>query len=215
MIKNIAVIFDMDGVLVDNSVYHQRAFKEYFDRIGGREFTPDMFGRSNEDILKLMFPGISGEKIEEYTEGKEAYYRKIFKPHMQPLKGLLDLLKTFKANNIKMAVGSSAPTVNVDFVLDGLDIRHYFDQVVDSSGVAKAKPAPDIYLKAAKLLGVEPVNCVVFEDAIAGIEAARQAGMKVVSVATTLSFDDLACTDDQIHDFSLVDIDFIYKLFVN
>lgn len=211
--SKIAVIFDMDGVLVDNSVYHQRAFKEYFAEFGGKEFTLDMFGRSNEEIIRLMFPDISDEKVKEYSEGKEAHYREIYKPYMKPLDGLVDFLKALKAAGIKTAVGSSAPTVNVDFVLDGLNIRQYFDEVVDSSGVAKAKPAPDIYLKAAKLLGVEPANCVVFEDATAGIEAARRAGMKVVGVATTLQYNELTYTDGRIYNFTEVDVKYIEKLF--
>jgi beta-phosphoglucomutase family hydrolase len=211
---SIAVIFDMDGVLVDNAVYHQRAFKEYFASMGGRDFTLDMFGKSNEDIMKLMFPGILDEKIKEYSEGKEAYYREIYKPNMKLLAGLIDFLKELKASGIKTAVGSSAPTVNVDFVVDTLDIRRYFDEFVDSSGVARAKPAPDIYLKAAKLLEVEPSKCLVFEDAIAGIEAARNAGMKVIGVATTLTYDKLDNTNGRIHDFTEINVDYIKNLFI-
>lgn len=210
--SDIAVIFDMDGVLVDNSNHHQQAFKEYFMQFGGKEFSRDMFGKSNEDILSAMFPDITAEKIKEYADGKEAYYRKIYQPHMKPLNGLIELLKTLKLNGIKTAVGSSAPTANVDFVLDGLNIRQYFDKVVDSSGVNKAKPAPDIYLKAAKLLNISPANCVVFEDAIAGIQAARNAGMKVVGVATTLNLDELNNVDAKVQDFTKVDISFIKNM---
>ena len=132
---------------------------------------------------------------------------------MKPLAGLINLLKELKTNGVKTAVGSSAPTVNVDFVLDGLDIRQYFDQVVDSSGVAKAKPAPDIYLKAANLLEVNPANCVVFEDAAAGIDAAQKAGMKVVGVATTLDYENLSHTDAKVYDFAAVNLGFITGLF--
>ena len=132
---------------------------------------------------------------------------------MKPLDGLIDLLKLLKSNNIKTAIGSSAPSSNVDFVIDGLNIRQYFDQIVDSEGVEKAKPAPDIYIKAAKLLKIDPSNCVVFEDAIAGIEAARSAEMKVVGVATTLNYNELTYTDSRIHDFTAVNVDFICRLF--
>jgi HAD superfamily hydrolase (TIGR01509 family) len=119
---------------------------------------------------------------------------------------LVELLKELKKNNIPIAVGSSAPVENIDFVLDKLEIRNYFDIVVVAAMVQKAKPAPDIYLKSAELLNTKPENCLVFEDALAGINAALSAGMKVVGVATSLPKEKLTETDKIINNFTEITV---------
>ncbi|MDR2116698.1 MAG: HAD family phosphatase [Planctomycetaceae bacterium] len=201
----LAVIFDMDGVLVDNSRFHARAFAEYFSQ-HGITFTPDMFGRSNEDLMALFFPNENEKRHQELADGKEMYYRQIYEPHIKPVTGLIDLLEELKKNNIPIAVGTSAPIENIDFVLDKLQIRHYFDVVVVAAMVQKAKPAPDIYLKSAELLKMKPGDCLVFEDALAGIKAARAAGMKVVGVATSLPKEKLTETNKIINDFTEITV---------
>ncbi|MDR0337621.1 MAG: HAD family phosphatase [Planctomycetaceae bacterium] len=201
----IAVIFDMDGVLVDNAHFHKRAFVEYFSEYG-TTLTPEMYGRSNEDLMVELFPNESEERHREFANGKEAYYRQIYEPHIKPVAGLVSFLQELKSNNIPVAVGSSAPVENIDFVLDKLKIRNYFDVVVVAAMVRRAKPAPDIYLKSAELLKMEPKNCLVFEDALAGIEAARSAGMKVVGVATSLPKEKLTETNKIINDFTEITV---------
>lgn len=201
----IAVIFDMDGVLVDNAYFHKRAFVEYFSEYG-TTLTPEMYGRSNEDLMVELFPNESEERHREFANGKEAYYRQIYEPHIKPVAGLVSFLQELKSNNIPVAVGSSAPVENIDFVLDKLKIRNYFDVVVVAAMVRRAKPAPDIYLKSAELLKMEPKNCLVFEDALAGIEAARSAGMKVVGVATSLPKEKLTETNKIINDFTEITV---------
>ncbi|MDR1182550.1 MAG: HAD family phosphatase [Bacteroidales bacterium] len=207
----IAVIFDMDGVLIDNAHYHERAFAEYFSRYG-TTLAPEMFGRGNEELMAELFPNESKERHRELADGKEAYYRQIYEPHIKPLGGLIELLKDLKANRVLTAVGSSAPIENIDFVLDKLQIRSYFDAVVIAAMVQKAKPAPDIYLKSAELLNVAPENCIVFEDALAGIQAARAAGMKVVGVATSLPKERLTETDMIINDFTEITLDILKQI---
>jgi beta-phosphoglucomutase family hydrolase len=207
----IAVIFDMDGVLVDNAHFHKRAFAEYFSKFG-TTLAPEMFGRGNEELMTELFPNESKERRRELAAGKEAYYRQIYEPHIKPVTGLVELLKNLKENNILVAVGSSAPVENIDFVLDKLNIRDYFDVVVVAAMVQRAKPAPDIYLKSAELLNVKPENCLVFEDALAGIAASRAAGMKVVGVATSLSAERLSETDKIITDFTEITIDKIKQI---
>jgi beta-phosphoglucomutase family hydrolase len=206
-----AVIFDMDGVLVDNAHFHERAFAEYFSQCG-TTLAPEMFGRGNEELMAELFPNESKKRHQELAAGKEAYYRQIYEPHIKPVAGLHELLKKLKENNIPVAVGSSAPIENIDFVLDKLQIRNYFDVVVIAAMVQRAKPAPDIYLKSAELLHVNPENCLVFEDALAGITAARSAGMKVVGVATSLSKERLTETDLIINDFTEITIDEIKRI---
>jgi beta-phosphoglucomutase family hydrolase len=201
----IAVIFDMDGVLVDNAFFHERAFVEYFSQYGTR-FTPEMFGRGNEDLMAELFPNESKERRQEFAAGKEAYYRQIYEPHIKPVAGLLELLQELKKNNIPIAVGSSAPVENIDFVLEKLKIRNYFDVVVVAAMVQRAKPAPDIYLKSAELLNIKPENCLVFEDALAGINAALSAKMKVVGVATSLPKEKLMETNKIINNFTEITV---------
>jgi beta-phosphoglucomutase family hydrolase len=207
----IAVIFDMDGVLIDNAHFHERAFAEYFNQFGIK-LAPEMFGRGNDELMAELFPNESKERHREFAAGKEAYYRQIYEPHIKPVPGLADLLKELRKNNIRVAVGSSAPVENIDFVLEKLQIRHYFDVVVIAAMVQKAKPAPDIYLKSADLLNIEPGNCLVFEDALAGIAAARGAGMKVAGVATSLTKDRLTETDRIINDFTEITVDEIKQI---
>ncbi|MDR1593265.1 MAG: HAD family phosphatase [Prevotellaceae bacterium] len=207
----IAVIFDMDGVLVDNAHFHERAFSEYFSQFGTK-LTPEMFGRGNEELMAELFPNESKERRIELATGKEAYYRQIYEPHIKPVAGLVELLEELKKNGILIAAGSSAPVENIDFVLDKLQIRNYFDVVVIAAMVQKAKPAPDIYLKSAELLNVKPENCLVFEDALAGIAAARSAGMKVAGVATSLPKERLTETDMIINDFTKITIDKIKQI---
>jgi len=206
----IAVIFDMDGVLVDNAHFHERAFAEYF-RV---TLAPEMFGRGNEELMAELFPDESEERHRELAYGKEAYYRQIFEPHIKPVTGLIALLKDLKKNNILIAVGSSAPMENIDFVLDKLQIRGFFDVVVVAAMVERAKPAPDIYLKSAELLNVKPGNCLVFEDALAGIKAARSAGTKVVGVATSLPKERLTDADRIINDFTEITVSEIKQIII-
>jgi HAD superfamily hydrolase (TIGR01509 family) len=131
---------------------------------------------------------------------------------MTPLPGLLDLLKGLRKRGVRTAVATSAPKSNVDFLLDGLGFRDCFDLVIDAAGVRKGKPDPEIYLKSARELGCEPAACVVFEDALAGIEAGRRAGMKVVGVATTLPEVRLSQTDLVIKDFTGITVPQLFKL---
>jgi beta-phosphoglucomutase family hydrolase len=207
----IAVIFDMDGVLVDNAHFHERAFAEYFSQFGIK-LAPEMFGRGNEELMAELFPNESKEWHRELATGKEAYYRQIYEPHVKPVAGLVELLEELKKNDILIAVGSSAPVENIDFVLDKLQIRNYFDVVVVAAMVKKAKPAPDIYLKSAELLNVKPDKCLVFEDALAGIAAAQSAGMKVAAVATSLPKERLNETDLIINDFTEITVDEIKQI---
>ena len=202
----------MDGVLVDNAEFHRRAFAEYFSSFGIK-FETNMFGRGNTELLKELFPDeTSDEALEAYANGKEAYYRKIYAPHIRPLNGLTAFLDELQKLEVPVALGSSAPDDNIDFTIDSLEVRRYFSVIVGSRMVQRAKPAPDIYLKAAELLKVAPSECVVFEDAIVGIEAARAAGMKVVGVASSLPPDELQHTDLVIKDFTEINPDMIFEL---
>lgn len=191
-----AALFDMDGVLVDNIDFHVNAWLQ-FAQHHDRPLTKDQYlehinGHVSADAMAYVFqrPISPGELI-VLTEEKEAIYRELYRPHLQPAAGLLDFLGALKKQHVKLAVGTSAPMSNVHFTLDGLPLRPYFDAVVDASMVKHGKPDPEIYLLAAEHVGIPPAQCIVFEDAFAGIEAGLRAGMKVVAVATTHTREEL------------------------
>ena len=197
MIKG--VIFDMDGVLVDNRDAHYQAFEIFCDRYGAagwRDKLATVFGMGNRDIMSLLLPPavIAEHGFDALADEKETIYRQIYTP--VPVPGLEALLQRLVARGIKCAVGSSGCSANVAFVLEGCGIANYFDLSVTGDMVTQCKPDPEIYCTASQRLDLSPDVCLVFEDARAGIESARRAGIHtVVALATTLSPDALRETD--------------------
>jgi beta-phosphoglucomutase len=194
-----ACLFDMDGVLVDNTDFHVNAWLQFAQKhnrpLTKEQYVENINGRVSADAMAYTFqrPIPPGELI-VLTEEKEAIYRELYRPHLQPAPGLLEFLGALRDQGVKLAVGTSAPESNVRFTLDGLPLRPYFNAIVDSSMIHKGKPDPEIYLTAAERVGVEPAHCIVFEDAFAGIEAGLRAGMKVIAIATTHTHDELVDT---------------------
>lgn len=211
-----AVIFDMDGVIVDNMPFHREAWKRFFEKYNpGMEFSDFIqhLGKPNRDLLRMLFgERISDEEVRALGEEKEAVYREIYAPHIVPLPGFIEFLKALKRNSIKTAIATAAPRANLDFLFEKIEVRGYFDVLVDVSEVEKGKPDPAIYLKAAEKLGFPPESCLVFEDSLAGIKAARNAGMKVIAVATTNPPEKLRDTDVIIKDFTEITIEKISRL---
>lgn len=190
MIK--AALFDMDGTLVNNTPVHIRAFEIFCERYGVRDWQQKLgqaYGMGNDDIMRLIMPAevIREKGFAALAEEKESLYREIYAPEIQPLPGLIDLLEKLRAAGVRCAVGSSGYKPNVDFVLEKCGIEKYFDIRISGDMVSHCKPDPEIYLTAAAGLGVAPSDCVVYEDAQAGFEAARHAGAGyIVGLATTL-----------------------------
>lgn len=182
----------MDGTLVDNSDVHMRAFAIFCTRYGVADWRDKLgqaIGMGNDDIMRLILPEeILREKgLAALAEEKEAIYRELYAPEIKPVEGLVRLLGRLRERGVRCAVGSSGCMKNVDFVLEKCRIGRYFDAMVSGDDVTRCKPDPEIYLAAAAVLGVAPADCVVFEDAKAGIESARRAGTgRVVALATTL-----------------------------
>ena len=144
----IAVIFDMDGVIVDNGEFHYLAWKKFCDSyqisFSKEKFRKTFFGRVNEQVLPILFNcDLSKDEIQTLGDEKEKIYRDIYKPELRPVKGLVMFLEDLKKNDIPIAVATSASPENVDFVLNGLNIRHYFATIVDDSMVPKGKPDPE------------------------------------------------------------------------
>lgn len=190
-----AIIFDMDGVIIDNISYHIEALKIFLKQFG-KEVTDEEFqnhynGRTIQEVILGLKPEASPTEVMRLAEEKEKIYRDLYSVHLAPTPGLMDFLPKAKKAGIKMAVATSAITANADFTLDGLGIRKYFDAVIDSTMVIKGKPDPQIYLKAAEELNTLPENCVVMEDALAGIQSAKSAGMDVIGLYTSLKKEEL------------------------
>ena len=214
---DLAIIFDMDGVIVNNGNYHQKAWGVFCKKntidFSIKKFKSELFGKTNEKVLPELFGrDLSKQEIQKLSEEKEQIYRDIYQPHLKPVNGLIMFLKSLDQNNIPMGVATSAPKANVDCILDGLDIRKFIQIIVDDSMVRYGKPHPEIYLKAAKMLGAKPENCIVFEDSIAGTKSARDAGAKVIALTTTLPAEKHKYADKIISDFTEVSIQLIKNL---
>lgn len=198
-----AFIFDMDGTIVDNMAYHTRSWLEFFAR-RGKLYEADAFfretaGAQGREILRARLgPEVSDEEIRALALEKDALYREMYGPYRRAIEGLDQLVTGARNRGVKLAVATSAPPLNIVFTLDELDLRARFDTVVGAADVAHGKPHPDVFLKAAERLGVDPADCIVFEDAPMGVEAARRAGMRAVVITTTLPAEAFAEYDNVI-----------------
>jgi beta-phosphoglucomutase len=184
-----AVIFDMDGVIVNNHEFHFKAWMEFADKYGfelNEEIYKEQFnGKTNRDLFRMIFDDPTDEEIEEYSNEKEEMYRELYYDEMAVHTGLLDFLSALKRLRLPIALATSAPTENVDWILDNLQLRPVFDVVVDGSMVDNGKPDPEIYRTVCDKLEINPSDCLVFEDSRAGIESAKEAECMVVGMATS------------------------------
>jgi beta-phosphoglucomutase len=185
-----AVIFDMDGVLVDSYKAHYQSWRSAAQRIGlhldEKEFAAT-FGRTSREIIEYLWGQgrLSDAEIAAFDERKEADYREIIAVDFPHMPGAKELLVTLDKDGFKLAVGSSGPPENVEMVLNKLDARQLFGAAITGRDVTRGKPDPQVFLLAAERLGVPPARCVVVEDARPGILAAHAAGMKAVGVVST------------------------------
>jgi HAD superfamily hydrolase (TIGR01509 family) len=216
-----AAIFDMDGVLVDSNPFHLKKWADMlsFHHIPFNE--PDLpkliLGQRNDTALRYFFgPGLDKKECRRLEEELEETFRKAFRAHARPLPGLERLIIACRDAGIPMAVASSAMLKNVDFVVDALGFRDYFDYVVSGDDVAFPKPDPEIYLKAAHHLGQKPEDCVAFEDSFVGIESAKRAGLKCVAIGSSFSVEELqqqSQADLAVGGFGELDVEALRRLF--
>ncbi len=194
-----AFIFDMDGTLVDNMHVHTEAWgtllRENGVELDAHKFLVATAGKTNREILPTVFGEISEERITELAKRKETLYREAYLPIRKPVDGLIEFLTEAHGLGIKMAVATAASNPNTEFILDGLDLRRFFGAITTATDVTVGKPDPAMFLVSAEKLGVEPKNCIVFEDAIGGFEAAHRAGMASIGITTVNSAEDILNCD--------------------
>lgn len=185
-----AFLFDLNGTMIDDMQYHKQVWYDILTKDLGADLTWDqvashMYGKNVELLIRIFGPDhFTMEEMNRLSVEKEKKYQELYKPQLKGLPGLEIFLERAKQKNIKMGIGSAAILFNIDFAIDGLNIRHYFDSIVGAENVKDSKPDPETYLKGAIELGLNPTDCIVFEDAPKGVEAAQNAGMKAVVLTT-------------------------------
>ncbi|NDE09680.1 MAG: HAD family phosphatase [Chitinophagia bacterium] len=211
-----AFLFDLNGTMVDDMHYHIKAWHKILTDLGAnltfQQMKEECYGK-NDELLERIFPGrFSMEEKKTMSLEKESTYQNVYQKDLALIKGLDVFLNSAKSKEIDMAIGSAAIQMNIDFVIDGLNIRSFFKSIVSADDVVYSKPHPETYLKCSDQLKIDPQNCIVFEDAIKGVAAAQNAGMKTV-VLTTMhaqeefsEFNNILCfvkdyTDPQLNRF--------------
>jgi beta-phosphoglucomutase family hydrolase len=185
-----AVIFDMDGVIVDSARYHYLTWCTMLRR-RGREYPWEEFqtnfGRRTDMQVRRILGDISDVEIAAFVKEKDILFREIVGQEIVAFPGVIDLIRALKHGGNKIAVGSSSPKETVHLIVSKLGVKDEFDTIVCGSEVTEGKPSPQIFLLAAKKMGVEPADCVVIEDAEVGVTAAKKGGMRAVAVTNTVS----------------------------
>jgi beta-phosphoglucomutase len=188
MAQQKAFLFDLNGTMIDDMAFHIKAWHGILTGLGAdinmEQVKAECYGK-NDELLERIFPGrFSGAEKTQMSYTKESAYQQEFKPLLQLIAGLDIFLEKASQKNIPMGIGSAAIMYNIDFVLDGLGIRHYFKSIVSADTVEKSKPDPQTFIICADQLKTPYENCIVFEDAPKGVEAAANAGMQCVVLTT-------------------------------
>jgi beta-phosphoglucomutase family hydrolase len=216
-----AAIFDMDGTLVDNTPYHFKSWQALYKKHGKGELSRQTYYTSIsgvpvlETIRSVFGEGRSEAELHALLNEKEKFYREIYAPHIQPINGLENFLTELKNAGVKIAMGTSATQEDINFVFDHIPIKDDFSVIINSTMVTKPKPDPQVYLRAAEKLNIQPAKCIVFEDSLAGIRSGLGAGMKVVGITTAHSAEELraAHVDLVITDYSDLTVQKLAALF--
>jgi len=185
-----AFLFDLNGTMIDDMEYHVNAWYDILNNdlkagLSWPQVREQTYGKNSELLVRVFGEGkLDDARMNELSFEKEKRYQQTYLSSLQLIPGLESFMNRARANKIPMAIGSAAVRFNIDFVLDNLHIRDRFAAIVSADDVAISKPHPETFLEAARLLGVSSCDCVVFEDAPKGVEAAMNAGMKAVVLTT-------------------------------
>ncbi len=181
-----AVIWDLDGVIIDSANDHRLAWKrlalEEDVKMTDEDFWAT-FGKRNDDIFATLWGSLSAEQAKTLADRKEAYFRELVRESAAPLPGAMELMSGLHAGGFAQALASSTPIENIELISEVLGLKRYLSVLVSGETVPRGKPAPDTFLAAARALNVPPERSLVIEDAVAGVEAAHAAGMRCIAVA--------------------------------
>jgi beta-phosphoglucomutase len=195
-------LFDLNGTMINDMEFHAVAWhavltEDLGSTIAFEDVKKEMYGKNEELLARIFGEGhFEAAQLHQISMNKEIRYQTAFLPHLKLIDGLHEFLAKGKAANISMAIGSAAIPFNIDFVLDGLDIRPYFNAIVSANDVKISKPNAETFINAAMALGTEPADCLVFEDVPKGVEAAKNAGMKCIVLTTTHEVEEFAHFDN-------------------
>jgi beta-phosphoglucomutase len=201
------VVWDLDGVIIDSGEDHWRAWRQLAEETGVTFTEADFratFGLRNSDIIPRFWHTHNPADVQELADRKEELYRDFLRISARPLPGALELLAALHAAGWKQALGSSAPLANISLIIELLHLDRVLDAAVSGEEAPQGKPAPDIFLAAARAINLAPVNCVVIEDAVAGVQAAHAAGMRCIAVTNGRPNPALAGADMVV--FTLADV---------
>lgn len=211
-----AVLWDMDGVLLDSKYAHFITFQRVFGKYGwevNEETFQRIFGMTNEQVIRqVTHAAIAPSVIKEISLEKDECFREVIAAQAVFMDGVQLWLTTFKNNGIQQALASSGSMENINTILGALHAYPYFDAIVSGEDCA-SKPDPAVFLRAAEKLGAAPAGCLVIEDSVAGIQAAAAAGMKCLAVATTYPAAQLPQTDLILTDLTVLDESMLEKIF--
>lgn len=203
-----AILWDMDGVLVDTGDLHYRTWASTLALYGktiDRAFFDRTFGMNNWGTLEALFGELPDRAwCERFISQKESAFCDLLRGNVTPIDGVLDALQRFRRQGLKQAVASSAPSANIQIILEELGLTTFFDAVISAANWP-GKPNPKVFLEAAKALGLPPARCLVIEDAIPGVEAAHRAGIPCIAITTTNTPAQLADAELVIHSFRDLD----------
>lgn len=211
-----AVLWDLDGVLVDTGDFHFKAWKTTLSnhRIDfSYEKFRQTFGMNNEGMLRIILgEQYTNRQCIELSCKKETLFREIIAGKLSLLPGVEDLLKEIRTDDIPQAIGSSAPMENIEAIVDELQIREYFQSIISAAGMP-GKPDPAVYLAAAAELDISPGYCLVIEDAVHGVNAARSAGMRCLAITTTNVASDLSSADRVVNSLNSITLNELREIF--
>jgi len=204
-----ALVFDMDGVLIDNTPYQARAFQLLFRDLGlttnARRLLARLNGMPASNILQTVFTNpVPKEKLKEYASQREFLYRTLYWNKRRETAGLTPFLEAARAAGFKIGLGTGSAPETIGYIIDHLNLRRFFDVVVGKADVERGKPHADTFAVVAQQLGVPPERCVVFEDAILGEQAAYKAGMRCIAVSSGLKPEQFQAPLQVIKDFTKI-----------
>ncbi len=210
-----AVIWDLDGVIIDSAEEHRKAWHRLAQE-EGVPYTDEQFwatfGWRNDAIIPLIYGPVSPERLQELADRKEAYFREYIRDTVAPLPGAIELISTLHAAGYKQGLGTSTPIANIEVISKALGLERFLSALVSGETVPHGKPAPDLFLKVAEQLGIAPEHSLVIEDAVAGIAAARAGGMYSIAVAGTRDLPGLRVANLVVNNLTQVNVETIRQL---